>query len=103
MEGASSLVKTLCLKHCSYYKPGKNEELACRGFHVVERLMQSGRTILMETRISADKQVHGPAHTISAVFVPSMSMTAIFSRTVYRSPAAVCAVVAASVGENNDC
>jgi hypothetical protein len=57
MEGTSPLVKTLCLKHCSYYKPGKNKELACRGFHVVERLMQSGRTILMENPgVSAGKQ-----------------------------------------------
>jgi hypothetical protein len=58
MEGTSPLVKTLCLKHCAYYKPGKNEELACRGFQVVERLMRSGRAILMENlRVSADKQV----------------------------------------------
>jgi hypothetical protein len=58
MEGTSPLVKTLCLKHCSYYKPGKNEELACRGFHVVERLMHSGRAIRMENPgVSVDKQV----------------------------------------------
>jgi hypothetical protein len=58
MEGTSPLVKTLCSKHCSYYKPGKNEELACQGFHVVERLMRSGKTILMENPgVSADKQV----------------------------------------------
>ena len=58
MEETSPLVKTLCLKYCSYYKPGKNEELACRGFRVVERLMQAGRTILIENPgISADRQV----------------------------------------------
>ena len=58
MEGTSPLVKTLCLKHCSYYKLGKNEELACQGFRVVERLMQAGRTILMENPgVSDDKQV----------------------------------------------
>lgn len=58
MKGTSTLVKTLCLKHCSYYRPGKNEELACQGFRVVERLMQAGRTILMENPgVSANKQV----------------------------------------------
>jgi hypothetical protein len=58
MEGPPPLVKTLCLKYCSYYKPGKREELACRGFRVVERLMLAGRTILMENPgASADKQV----------------------------------------------
>jgi hypothetical protein len=58
MDGTSPLVKTLCLKYCSYYKPSKNEELACRGFSVVERLMQTGRTIPLEnTGVSGDKQV----------------------------------------------
>ncbi|HTP05989.1 MAG TPA: hypothetical protein VMM54_12640 [Nitrospirota bacterium] len=58
MDETSPLVKTLCLKYCSYYKPSKNEELACRGFRVVERFMQSGRTIVMENPgVSVDKQV----------------------------------------------
>jgi hypothetical protein len=43
MKTAPSLGQTLCLKYCSYYKPGKNEELACRCFLVVEQLMQSGK------------------------------------------------------------
>jgi hypothetical protein len=58
MEVDTPLVKTLCLKYCSYYKPGKNEELACGGYHVVERLMQAGRTITLETsRVTADTKV----------------------------------------------
>ncbi len=36
---------SLCLPFCAYYKPGKNEELACRGYVVVERLMQSGKIV----------------------------------------------------------
>jgi len=60
MDGTSPLVKTLCLKYCSYYKPSKNEELACQGFRVVERLTQAGRTILMENPgVSDDMQVLG--------------------------------------------
>jgi len=38
----------LCLKFCTYYKPGKNEELACKGFTVVEQLMHGGRQIVFE-------------------------------------------------------
>jgi hypothetical protein len=41
MSMPSSFRQTLCLKYCAYYKPGRNEELACRGFLVVEQLMRS--------------------------------------------------------------
>ncbi len=37
--------KTLCLNFCSYYKPGKNEELACRGYEIVQRLVQRGKLL----------------------------------------------------------
>jgi hypothetical protein len=43
MKSTPSIGQTLCLKYCSYYKPGKNEELACRCFLVVEQLMRSGK------------------------------------------------------------
>jgi hypothetical protein len=33
---------------CVYYKPGKKEELACRGHQVVERLMREGRQLTFE-------------------------------------------------------
>jgi len=49
MEVTSPLVTTLCLKYCAYYKPGKSEELACRGFRVVERLVQAGRATIVES------------------------------------------------------
>jgi len=45
---ANPLEIKLCLKFCPYYKPGKNEELACKGYTVVERLIQSGRRIDFE-------------------------------------------------------
>ena len=48
MMNASPLEQKLCLKFCLYYKPGKNEELACKGFTVVEQLTQRGVRIVFE-------------------------------------------------------
>ncbi|TAL25608.1 MAG: hypothetical protein EPN94_04900 [Nitrospirae bacterium] len=39
------LEATLCLNYCPYYKPFKDEGLACNGFTIVERLMARGRDI----------------------------------------------------------
>jgi hypothetical protein len=39
---------TLCRNFCRYYKPGKNEELACQGFIVVHRLIEKGRKLSRE-------------------------------------------------------
>lgn len=44
------LEQTLCLKFCSYYKPGKNEALACRGYLVVERLSGEGKSLVLENK-----------------------------------------------------
>ncbi len=40
--------KSICLNFCSYYKSGSNEELACRGYLVVERLVQEGKGVVFE-------------------------------------------------------
>jgi hypothetical protein len=32
----------LCSRFCSYYKPGKKEDLACKGFLVIEGLIKRG-------------------------------------------------------------
>jgi hypothetical protein len=48
MTHKSPLEQTLCLKFCSYYKPGKNEALACRGYLVVERLSGEGKNLVLE-------------------------------------------------------
>ncbi len=42
MDQKTDLVQTVCLGFCSYYKPGKNEELACQGYLVLERLALQG-------------------------------------------------------------
>jgi hypothetical protein len=39
------LEKRLCKIYCPYYKPSKNKELACKGFSVVEKLLQERKKI----------------------------------------------------------
>lgn len=48
MKKESTLQKKLCLPFCRYYKPGKNEELKCRGYSVVDRLVRDGKIIFFE-------------------------------------------------------
>lgn len=38
----------LCVNHCTYYKPGKSEELQCQGFVVVQRIVTSGKELSLE-------------------------------------------------------
>ena len=40
----------LCRNFCPYYKPSKDEELACLGFTVIERLIGKGWAISFDTR-----------------------------------------------------
>lgn len=68
----SSLVQTLCVPFCVYYKPGKNEELACKGYAVLERLMQGGR------RIDCERCGQAPATTVSDLLVQKMCMSCDF-------------------------
>jgi hypothetical protein len=42
---SEALVKVLCRPFCTYYKPGRNEELLCRGALVIEQLMLSGKIV----------------------------------------------------------
>ena len=39
---------TICRNFCVYYKPGKNEELACQGFIVVQGIINRGKKISKE-------------------------------------------------------
>jgi len=36
------LTQEVCVRFCAYYKPGRNEELACGGYAVLERLALQG-------------------------------------------------------------
>jgi hypothetical protein len=42
-ESAVTTPKIACTHFCSYYKPEKADDLACRGFMIIERLMRGGR------------------------------------------------------------
>jgi hypothetical protein len=44
------LVQRLCLHFCPYYKSSKNEELACRGYVVVQSLIENSRQISFHNR-----------------------------------------------------
>jgi hypothetical protein len=51
------LDKTVCLQFCSYYKPGKKEELSCGGYQVIDRFLEEGRRLRVEvsgSRCSAE-------------------------------------------------
>ena len=57
MKDNLPLEQTLCLKFCSYYKPGRNEELACKGYMVVERLLREGKSLFVESNSSESNPV----------------------------------------------
>lgn len=57
MTDNSTLEKKLCSKFCSYYKPGKNEELACKGYLVVERLLREGKSLDLENNSGESNMV----------------------------------------------
>lgn len=66
-----TLEKRLCKTFCLYYKPSKNKELACKGFSVVERLLQRGKKITFQksdkvlAQATADKLVKNMCITCS--------------------------------------
>lgn len=39
------LVQQLCAGYCSFYKPGKDEELACKGFTILEKLLDEPKEV----------------------------------------------------------
>lgn len=42
------LERTLCSQYCTYYKPDKNEALACRSYTVVERCLREGKNLVLD-------------------------------------------------------
>ncbi len=59
MKKKSTAGETVCRNFCVYYKPAKNEELACRGLVVVQRLIEAGRAIPLarpEAAVPPDKR-----------------------------------------------
>jgi hypothetical protein len=52
MSKNQTTVKKICEPFCAYYKPGKNEDLLCRGAVVFHQLQEAGRELsLPEPRV----------------------------------------------------
>ena len=58
----------LCRKFCSYYKPSKDESLACMGYLVVERLSEDG----MEMEMMFPSAEGRPEASVEKLLVKSM-------------------------------
>ncbi len=43
-----NLKEKLCLKFCSYYKPSKDDKLACLGYIILEEFLQKGDKIVFK-------------------------------------------------------
>ena len=50
MMNKKTQVKKLCRTFCPYYKPSKDEELACLGFLIVEKLTGKNKKISFKKR-----------------------------------------------------
>ena len=42
MKKSRPAAKIVCAQYCPYHKPGKNEDLECRGFAVAQCLIEAG-------------------------------------------------------------
>lgn len=58
MKKKAALNSTLCRNFCPYYKPQKNEDLACQGYLAVQRLIAGGKRISLDKR---DRLMSGTA------------------------------------------
>ena len=57
MRKKELLDKTVCSQFCSYYKPGKKEEISCGGYQRISRFLEEGRLLPVEvsgSRCSAE-------------------------------------------------
>ncbi|HAK59450.1 MAG TPA: hypothetical protein DCO77_03565 [Nitrospiraceae bacterium] len=48
MKKKERIREVACSQFCPYYKPDRNEELACRGFVVVQQLIDGDTSIALE-------------------------------------------------------
>ncbi len=69
MRKTESLTKTVCLQFCSYYKPGKNEELSCGGYERINRLVTDGG--LIDVRVTGSACDAGEREQIVAAVCPA--------------------------------
>jgi hypothetical protein len=48
MRGKKTLEQSVCSQYCTYYKPDKDEALACRGYAVVEKFLREGKSLVLD-------------------------------------------------------
>jgi len=66
------LRKKICLNHCPYYKPSKDENMACLGFSVISRLITDN------TKISFESVPDKPDESIARILTLDMCVSCPF-------------------------
>lgn len=57
---SGTLSKGLCETYCRYYKPSKEEDLACMGFIVTVRLVEQGFPLFAPEQLATVSEKRGP-------------------------------------------
>lgn len=79
-----ALFGELCRTYCQYYKPSKEEDLACMGFIVAERLVKRGLPISSSAipALSADKgKLEMPGDETSEMLINQMCVVCPFCKS----------------------
>jgi len=72
MDKQQPLEQALCFTFCSYYKPGSKKNLTCKGYTIVDRLIQNNRTLIRGKNASECDSV------TADILVPKLCMTCDF-------------------------
>jgi hypothetical protein len=67
-----NIQRNLCQEFCSYYKPSKKENIACKGFLVIEKLLKRG------SNIPFDKNDEKPGDAIQGELIRGMCIACPF-------------------------
>jgi hypothetical protein len=62
----------LCQEFCSYYKPSNKDNIACKGYLIIEKLLKNGR------KVPFDKTDGRPIDSIQGELIQAMCVTCPF-------------------------
>ena len=65
-DAKPELTQAACVQLCPYYKPGRNEELACQGYLVLERLALKG-VLIGRSKAEHPRDRAGEEHLVRAL------------------------------------